>query len=336
MIAIEIPGEFCPSNPRSCSLRIGALAFAALLLGQCAPGVFAEPAQSNPDSDCEEVPRRTVQEGVRVHGRYRASIQKPGALICHAKSDECETVRLTPPPEYPGDSAVVNLYVLVDDRRSVLATVRLTESDGSQDVEIKSYALPSGVLQQKFKIQGLFVAASLFALLDDHLYVRDCVGAGPGCGATIYPLGPGISQPFKVKPVQRVRPQSKPAGEAGAEALNMYEGSEIRLGPGRWVFVSATGERIVWMDFAKRRATRSVSLVDRRPGIEAPQTAFPWLAENADPSSGNFAYRVGEALHIVYARFEKPPADGKYWRMRLNLKDGAMHAPDRVKLCPSS
>lgn len=325
MTAAREAKEFRAAQANSRAVQLGTLAFAALLCTQCAPGAFAEPQSANPDSGCEATPRRPVQEGVHVHGQYRASIQKPGALICHAQSDECETIRLTPPPKYPGDSAVVNLYGLVDDRKSVLATVRI--ADASQDVEIKSYALPSGVLQQKFKIQGLFVAASLFALLDDHLYVRDCVGAGPGCGATIYPLGPGISQAFAVRPQ---------AGEAGAEALNMYEGSEIRLEPGRWVFVSATGERIVWMDFAKRRAIRSVSLVDRSPGIEAQQTAFPWLAKNADPSIGNFAYRKEDALHIVYARFEKPPADGKYWRIRINLKDGAALAPDRVKLCPSS
>ncbi|MCR9143251.1 MAG: hypothetical protein NXI24_13430 [bacterium] len=307
------------------------LAASAATIG-CSPKIQASPDRSAPQesaSACETPPRRPVQEGIRVAGSYRAQLEAPGVIACPTApgSGDCEIFDLSPEPEYSPESDPDRFKALVDDRLSV--AVALHPQPRSSEVRAVGYSLPDGQRRRQYEIELQSRSASLFALLDDHLYVRDCVGAGPGCSGALYPLQSKSKTsrgPFAV--------QAKP-GDPQDYGLNVYEGSEIRVAPGLWAFVSASGHEVIWMDFAGRRSVRHVRISDLSPGINS-AGALPWLEENADPAAGNFGFRKGDALHILYGVYEKPPADGKRWRVRLNLKTGAFLGQDRVPACPSS
>ncbi|MEQ9367088.1 MAG: hypothetical protein RIF32_22830, partial [Leptospirales bacterium] len=292
-----------------------------------APTKIPPTTHNNQTDACESPPRRALQEGVRVDGRYRASIEAPGAaVVClRARKDgACERFELKPEPVIAPPSAREHLYALVDDRLSTLVT--LGARAGSPEVKITRYALPEGRKLREFQVALEARSASLFTMLEDHLYIRDCVGAGPGCSGRLHPPGPAGGAPFAVS-VREDDPRDS--------GLNVYGGSEIQVAPGLWAFVSASGHQVVWMDFAKRRARRHVQISELIPGIASSED-YPWLEENADPGAGNFAYKKGEALHIVYGLHDRPPGGPGHWRVRLHLKTGALIDRGRVPLCPSS
>lgn len=308
------------------SLAAFALSFTGLL---CAPQIQVESTRRT-ELDCETIPGRPQQEGVRTGSEYNTRIDPVdrAVSICPAAKNTrgCQKIQLQPALT-PAVNSKETIEVLVNRERSALVVLRIVAAgEYIWSVHALGYAISnnSGRLIRDYDIEVQSLSASLFTMLDDLLYIRDCVGAGPGCSGTLYPVLTKQRKPFSI-------------GHSPRDSMNVYEGSEIPIAPGIWAFVSSSGNEVVWMDLKRGRAIRREIISDLAPGISSAQ-AFPWLEEYADPGAGNFAYKRDGQLRIVYGLTAPESYNGsqkELWQLRLNLTTGGLLGKQRIQLCPS-
>ena len=116
--------------------------------------------------------------------------------------------------------------------------------------------------------------------------------------------------------------------------LNMYDASEIARPDGRWIFVDASGQEVIWMDLKNLRVLRRVRIADLVPNkAGAEPDPRPWSDDNFDPGAGNHAHLSGPGdreLRIVYRTNE---TEAPHWQVRLDANSGALLGAEKIRLC---
>ena len=285
---------------------------------------------------------RPLQEGLRatpgsvVHDLDLTRIdRRPGnrqtavrfARICADASGtiDCADVNWTPRllPDQPGpllgalaDRTRTRLVLLFERKHSgdsagedgsTVAAWPLALKYGAQSLIVARMAPPFGVRAQD-------VPASLFAMRGERLYIRSCVGAGPGCEAELHALeSPDQNSKRRVLrlpgnaydgtefefPGSRFEAHgnASAAGFVSAGGLAVSIGNLTTLKIGRRIAVEQLLTRTPWP--ARLAALRSAP---RSP--IAPAGPLPDFPEFSAPDTGNFAQLRpdnSDLLEIFYA-----------------------------------
>lgn len=212
---------------------------------------------------------------------YRIEIQTRRPRICRDADGRCLELQLQRPVEARSETEeVLPPRILLSD-----AAILALRYDYLEDrtLIVEAYSRAQGSYIGEYRILLEDPRAALFAMLDGALYVRDCVGAGPGCSGRL------------------LKPQTgelilKLYAADGESLINMYEGSEIRIGTNVWLFVSGDGGTLLWINAASGAVIRRLAFTP--VGIDGGAQAVPGRWDEGEILLLYGGARAGEILAI--------------------------------------
>lgn len=226
---------------------------------------------------------------------YRIEFQTRQARICREDDGRCFQLNLQRPVEARSETEeILPPRILLTD--SAALVLRYDHLEG-RTLIVEVYSRAPGALIGEYRIGLEDPRAALFAMLDGALYVRDCVGAGPGCSGRLV-------QPRTGELILNLYAAD------GESLINMYEGSEIRIGTNVWLFVSGDGGTLLWANVASGAVIRRLSFTP--VGIDGGAQAVAGRADEGEILLLYGGARAGEILSLdagtgaVRRRFTPP------------------------------